>query len=179
MKRVIRTKTIFEETWTIEILPKEATVDAGTILDTSSNEYAAFIKGMIVAFMDAGYELYNDPDYTHSSNLGSESWYYTFIRVEDYVEIRIVVNVRVSSHSNSDRPWGTAQELRARYVDRSGDQLANEFQVSPKPLKVPVEIIFNDDNFTSYNQALFSIHDTLEELEKDYQTWRKTNGLST
>lgn len=176
MKRWIHSKTIIQEEWNIEICPEDAAINSSTILDTKSNEYQAFIKGMIVAFMDNGYELYNDPDYTHESNKHSQSWYYTFLKIEDLVEIRVVVNVRISDHSNKDKPWGTAKELRENYVNSIGDKLADEFETNVKPLKVPVEIIFNDDEFTSYTKALFAIHDQIADIEEAYQEWIKQHS---
>lgn len=179
MKRYVKTKSIIEETWDIEIVPASVKVTAASILDTQSNEYQSFIEGMISAFEDYGYELYNDPEYTHKSNKGSDSWYYTFLRIENYVEIRVVVNVSISDHDNKDRPWATAADRRSSYVNKAGDKLADEFNTNPKPLKVPVQITFNDEHFRSYNSALFYVHDTLEDLEADYMEWREANNLDS
>lgn len=177
MKRWIHSKTLIEEEWTIEIYPKDESIQSSTILDTQSNEYQSFIRGMVVAFKDAGYDLYNDPEYTHESNKGSQSWYYTFLRVENLVEIRVVVNVRVSDHSNKDKPWGTAKELREAYVDKMGDALAAEYETAPRPLKVPVEIVFNDDGYTSYTRALFAVRDQIDDIEQAYQEWKRDNNI--
>lgn len=165
-------KEIIEIELDIDISPKEI-IQSSSILDTKSNEYQSFIKGMVMAFEDAGYELYNDPTYTHQSNQGSQSWYYTFLRIEDYVEIRIVVNVRISDHFNKDRPWGTANERRQKYTTKVRDQLEQEYQVSKKPMRVPVEIIFDDDNYDSYTDALFAIHDKIDDIEEAYKKWAK------
>lgn len=178
MKRLIRSKTIFDYEWDIEISPQHLDIASSTILDTQSNEYQSFIDGLIDNFETYGYELYNDPEYTHLSNRGSQSWYYTFLKIEDYVEIRVVVNVRISDHDNVDRHHRTAAERRASYVNSVGDKLADEFGTSLKPLKIPVNIVFNDRNFTSYTRALFAIHDQLEDIEKDYADWRKENNLT-
>ena len=177
MKLWIRSKILFEYEWDIEIEPREETVVAGSILDTQSNEYQSFIEGMIDNFAEWGYELYNDPEYTHKSNKGSDSWYYTFIKVEDLVEIRIVVNVRISDHANKDTRRSTADERRSRYVDKISDELASEFGSSPRPMRVPINIIFDDNHFTSYSGALFQLYDNLKDIEADYQEWRKRNNL--
>lgn len=171
MKKWVHTKRdIIEITWDIDIFPQDL-IEGASILDTRSNEYQSFIKGMVMAFEDAGYELYNDPIYTHQSNKGSDSWYYTFLRVENFVEIRIVVNVRISDHPNKDRPWGTADDRRHKYLSKVRDELQDTYQVSKKPMRVPVEIIFDDDNLTSYTEALFLIHDKLEDVEQAYKKW--------
>lgn len=167
------TKEIIEIEWDIDISPKDTEILTSTILDTTSNEYQNFIKGMVIAFEDAGYELYNDPTYTHQSNKGSDSWYYTFLRVEDYVEIRVVVNVQVSDHENKDRPWGTATERRQRYMNKVRNDLEQEYEVKKKPMRVPVDIIFNEENFDSYMDALFEIKDKIEDIEVAYKKWAK------
>lgn len=166
-------KEIIEIELDIDIIPSEIDIKSSSILDTRSNEYQAFIRGMVMAFEDAGYELYNDPTYTHQSNLGSQSWYYTFLRIEDYVEIRIVVNVRISDHVNKDKPWGTAEERRQKYSTKVRNDLEQEYQVSRKPMRVPVEIIFDDDNYDSYTEALFAIHDKIEDIDNAYKKWQK------
>ena len=178
MKRWNHSKRdIIEIEWDIEIFPKED-ISASTILDTRSNEYQSFIKGMVMSFEDSGYELYNDPTYTHQSNKGSDSWYYTFLRIENGTEIRVIVNVRVSDHANPDKPWGTADERRNRYVSRIRDELAKEYEVKKKPMRVPVDIIFNDENYTSYTDALFGIYDKLEDIEVAYKKWDKRQSES-
>lgn len=177
MKRWIKNKTIFEYEWDIEISPRESSVTASSILDTQSNEYREFIEGLIDNFAEWGYELYNDPEYTHQSNRGSESWYYTFVKVEDYVEIRVVVNVRISDHVNKDGKNYTADDRRSKYVGRISDELADEFEVKPRPMRVPINIVFDDNHFTSYTRALFDLYDHLKEIESDYQEWRKENNL--
>lgn len=175
MKKWVHNKVIFEYEWDIDIYPQDPNVLGSSILQTKSNEYPSFVKGMVMAFEDHGYELYNDPSYTHQSNQGSDSWYYTFLRVEEYVEIRVVVNVRISDHLNPDKPWGTATERRQKYVTKVRDTLEQEYQVAKKPMRVPIEIIFNDDNFTSYYEALFEIKDKLEDIESAYKKWKKRN----
>lgn len=169
-------KDVIEIEWDIDIFPKSNEIQSSTILNTKSNEYQAFIEGMVTAFDDAGYELYNDPSYTHQSNKGSDSWYYTFLKIENQVEIRVVVNIRISDHYNPDKPWGTAEQLRQKYTMKVRDALEQEYQVKPKPMKVPVNIIFNDDNYTSYMDALFGIRDKIDDIEEAYKKWIKRKG---
>lgn len=169
MKRLARyQRTVLEDHWTIDIYPKEDKVVASSILDTQSNEYQSFIEGITMSFLDYGYELFNDPEYTHESNVdNSQSWYYTFIRVEGDVELRVFVHVRISDHVNKDKPWGTAKQRRAKYVNSLGNKLADSMKSEHKPIKIPVDIIFNDDNYRSYSSALIAVQQTLEELEED------------
>lgn len=177
MKRVIRSKYIIEDEWVVEIYPKDSSVTASSILDANSSDYDNFIQSMIDMFTYAGYELYNDPEYAHQSNRGSESWYYTFIKVEDLVEIRVIVNVRISDHPNKDFKRATAQERRNNYSARIAKELAAEYDVSKIPMSVPVDIVIDDNYCKSYLAAQFKLRDQIQDIEDYYAEWRKENGL--
>lgn len=173
MKRWIKNKTIFDYEWDLEITPVIDEVEGSVSLNPDNKEFKSFIYDMVTLFSDYGYELYNDPDYTHQSNKGSESWYYTFLRIENEVEIRIVVNVRISDHENSDKPWGTASERREKYLTKVRDELEQMYEVHPKPMRTKVDIIFNDENTGTYMDALFEMRDKLEDTEIAYKKWLK------
>lgn len=177
MKRWAHSKRdIIEIEWDLEIVPVIETVESAASIDPNDKEYKAFIHDMVTLFDDYGYELYNDPDYTHQSNKGSDSWYYTFLRVENQVEIRIVVNVRISDHENSDKAWGTAAERRSKYVTRVRDELEKMYEVHPKPMQTHVDVIFNDENAGTYMDALFAIRDKLEDTDAAYKKWLKRHS---
>ena len=180
MKRVIRRKQpieVLESEWLIEIFPcsTEQIKGATSILDVNSSEYQSFINSMTDMFYLAGYERYDDPKYTHPSNRGdSQSWYYTFIKVEDYVEIRVVVNVRISDHPNHDKRWATARQLRQRYVSRLATDLANEYESTPLPMVRDIEIIFDDEEYCkSYAAAEFKIREQIIELDEAFEDWKQ------
>ena len=176
MKRWTHTKRdIIELEWDLDILVDFQSIKSSISIDPDNEEYQSFIYDMITLFDDYGYELYNDPDYTHKSNRGSDSWYYTFLKIENQVEIRIVVNVRISDHTNSNNSRGTAQERRERYVTRVRDELEQLYEVHPKPMRTKIDITFNNENLDSYMDALFRIRDKLEDTDVAYKKWLKRN----
>ena len=177
MKRLLKTKTIIEETLTIDIYPKYSNVVSSSILDTQSNEYENFIQSMIDMFAYAGFELYNDPEYTHKSNRGSESWYYTFIKVEDFVEIRVVVNVRISDHPDKDRGHTSAQAKRSNYTAKIASELSAEYESKQIPLSIPVDIVFDDEKYCkSYVAAQFFLRDQIQDIVDYYEEWKLNNA---
>lgn len=177
MKRWAHSKRdIIELEWDLDIVPVVESIESSVILDPTNSEYKSFIYDMVTLFDDYGYELYNDPDYTHKSNRGSESWYYTFLKIENEVEIRIVVNVRISNHVNADKAWGTASERREKYLTKIRDELEELYDVNPKPMRTRVDITFNDENIGTYMDALFAIRDKLEDTEAAYKKWKKRHA---
>lgn len=174
MKKWIHSKKdIIELEWDIDIFPVVESVESSVSIDPNDKDFKSFIYDMVTLFDDYGYELYNDPDYTHKSNKGSDSWYYTFLRIENQVEIRIVVNVRISDHAIADKAWGTADDRRAKYLTKVRDELEQLYEVHPKPMRTKVDVVFNDDNIGNYMDALFVIRDKLEDTDAAYKKWRK------
>ena len=177
MKRWMHSKKdIIELEWDMEVFPIAEFIESSVSISPDNSDYKSFIHDMVTLFDDYGYELYNDPDYTHQSNKGSESWYYTFLKIENQVEIRIVVNVRISDHANSGKAWGTANERREKYLTKVRDELERLYEVHPKPMRTRVDIIFNDENVGTYMDALFAIRDKLEDTESAYKKWKKRNS---
>ena len=172
-KWVYSKKDIIDIEWDLEIIPVVESIESSVSLDPNDKQFKSFIHDMVTLFSDYGYELYNDPDYTHQSNKGSQSWYYTFLRIENQVEIRIVVNVRISDHANSDKAWGTAAERREKYITKVRDELEQLYQVHSKPMRTKVDIIFNDEEMQSYMDALFEMRDKLEDTDAAYKKWLK------
>lgn len=178
MKRLIKKKPveILEVEWTIDIYPKSSVIEGASILDTRSNEYQSFIQGMIANFGTAGYELYTDTQYTHPSNRKeSNSWYYTFLKIEDYVAIRVIVHVRISDHPIPDKNYGTAVERRGRYLTRMAEELTKEYDLKDKPLTFPVDIIFDDHYCRSYVNALFYLKSQISEIDEEFEEWKIEN----
>lgn len=183
MKRLIRypqqIKEKWEIEWTIDIYPKIEYVQSATsILDTSSEEYINFIAAMISEFSNAGFELYNDPRYTHPSNIeGSQSDYYTFLQIRDQVLIEVVVHVRISDHPMTDKRWGTAAQRRAAYLNRVSAELKEEYQLDYTPQAIPVDIIFRDEEndryLKSYIAAMFKLRSEIAEIKEQIDSlWK-------
>ena len=167
MKRLIKKTQQIQEFWTLEweidIYPKSNLVQGATsLIDTDSQEYENFIASMIIEFNHAGFELYNDPKYTHPSNTeGSQSNYYTFLQIRDQVIIEVIVHVRISDHPLRNKPWGTVAERRARYLNKVSEELKDGYELDEYPYTIPVDIIFRDEDsdryVKSYIAAMFQL----------------------
>lgn len=170
MKRLLsdkRTITRYTEKIDIDIFFYTDRVESSeSFLDTNSPEYLSFVESMVATFTAAGYELSNNPDWTHKSNKGSESWYYTFIKTEGDVEVKVVVNVRVSDHLPSDRPWATQSELRERYISRLGEQVAQSRKQKKLPFTAGMNVVIDGKIIKSYYSAVFYVKRQLELIEE-------------
>ena len=174
MKRLIKELQIFEEELDIDIYPQNQILSSTFILDTQSDEYNAFIDSMITMFANAGFELYSDPEYIHKSNKGSESWYYTFLKIEDLVAIKIIVNVRVSDHPLKDRKKHTGDELRQNYMKRVSRQLSKEYELTDEPLVTAVNVVIDGERVTdSYTAAELYLKSKIREIVRDYNEWKQ------
>lgn len=176
MKRFVKKDPIevLEVELEIEIYPKEEIINSATsILNTQSDEYNSFIDGIIVNFGNAGYELYSDTQYTHpSNNPESNSWYYTFLKIEDQIMIKVIVHVRVSDHPLRDKKSGTARERRTRYLRKISRELKDEYELESMPYAIPVDIILDKKDLAkSYTSALFRLKDRIEEIDEAYQEY--------
>ena len=171
----------WEVEWIVDIFPKFNFVKGATsIIDTGSNEYQNFISSMITEFEHAGFELYNDSKYTHPSNTeGSQSDYYTFLKIEDYVIIEVIVHVRISDHPMKDKRWGTVEERRQKYLTKISRELKDEYELEDYPYSIPVDIIFRDDEnseddryLKSYTAAMFRVRKEIKELQDQIEEWK-------
>ena len=188
MKKLVRYPQQISERWEIEwdieIYPKDEFIKGATsILDTGSQEYQNFISSLIVEFENAGFELYNDKRYTHPSNTeGSQSDYYTFLQIKDYILIEVIVHVRISDHPMPDKQSGTSAERRARYLGRTAKELAEEYQLDSYPYAIPVDIIFRDEDdskskyLKSYVAAMFKIRHEIGEIVEQIEEWKSSNS---
>lgn len=188
MKRLIREvpqKILakLEIEWLINIYPKEDVIESSTsIMDTGSNEYHNFIDTLVSMFSKAGFELYRDPRYTHVSNTpGSQSDYYTFLQIQDYILIEVIVHVRVSDHPLKNKPWGTASQRRQKYLDDISEELADEYELSQIPYSIPVDIVFGEDDkyLKSYPAAIRYARDQILAIQDDIDEWRADNPPQT
>lgn len=88
MKRFIRRPTIqpIEVEWKVEIC---------LLPDVADIEYQSFIDSLIDMFDGAGFDLYRDSRYVDPTNttIHCQPFYYTFLKIEDDIEIRVIVCV--------------------------------------------------------------------------------------
>lgn len=169
MKLIVSNKTIvtrYTEEINVDIFIGNYIGASSFVFDADSAEYRSFVESMVATFDLAGYELSNNPEWTHKSNRGSESWYYTFLKSEDNIEIKIVVNVRVSNHTPHDKPWGTHEQLRSKYARRLAEEIAKDTNQSSVPYPASINVIIDGKSLKSYYAAVVYIRRQLIEIEE-------------
>lgn len=137
--------------------------------DLTGTEYDSFITSMISQFDIAGYEVSQNFDYTHSNNRpGSLSEYFTFTRWEDDVQIIVIINVRLSDHTDVSRGKLSSQQKRAKYVSKVGQELA-EGKDAEYIATYPVDIVFDDKHFQSFSSTQFYIHSLIKKISQEVE----------
>ena len=166
MKRLVRYTTTVTFEFNIDIITSEfQKLTANT--DLTDTEYDNFIDNMIMQFRMKGYKLDKDEDYTHASNYpGSLSEYYTFYKWIGDVQVVVVVNIRVSDHSDRDRRGLTAEDKRDRYVARISNEIANRERANAA-LPRKLEIIFDDEHLKSFTSAELAINSKIKKIESE------------
>lgn len=165
-----RYRAILEEEWTIDIFVEDAdSIEASSILDVESDEYHNFVDNMISMFTLAGFVLYDDPDYTHRSNKGSQSWYYTFLKIKDTIELQIVVNIRISDHPDKDRVNQTAAQKRNSYTHRIAHEIAENYGTENFGVPYAIDILIDDEHCKTYFEAELKLRNRLKYILKHYQ----------
>ena len=154
--------------WTIYITPQnENLYTTESILNTQSEEYESFIDSITMMMEDSGF--YNIDEH-NSNQTGSNSMYYTYLRLDDNGEsTQVVIYIRISDHKVPNREVrgkNTTSKQRVKdYLDNTlSTQIMQDFKSPTKPLMVPVDIIFDDNHFMSYTDALKYICKKIEEL---------------
>ena len=179
MKRLVRYPQKITERWEIEwnidIYPKVEIINSSTsVIDIESPEYENFIDSMITEFTLAGFELYRDSRYTHPSNTeGSQSDYYTFLQIRDYVIVEVIVHVRISDHPMKRKKWGnSATERRQNYLTKVATEFKDEYELETDPVTIPVDIVFRDENeavsqyVDSYIAAMFKVRKEIKAIKQ-------------
>lgn len=143
--------------WNIEITPQDAEVYSATsILDTKSDEFSSFEGSMVRMLEDANYLLHKQYD---SNEPGSISKYYEFLKLTDDLKVKLLVSIRISDHKVPDKKVKgkrmKARALRQKYLrEKRIPEIMEEFKLQERPLDVDVNIIFNNQHFVSYYEAL-------------------------
>ena len=169
MKRVIRDDVkIVKYEWDIDIVaPSYQNIFSATEMpDLTGTEYSSFIDDLISQFDAAGFGLRMESDYTHDSNFGSMSEYFTFTRWVDKVCVIVVVNVRISDHPDVPRKNLTPDQKRAKYGQRIGNEIAQKEGASSS-VTYTMDITFDDKHFKSFFSALMYANSRLRGSEED------------
>ena len=170
MKRVIKNHITVRYEFNIDIVSSSySEILSATSQDLTGTEYESFITSMISQFKLSGYSMSYEDDYTHSSNVpGSMSEYFTFTKWIDDVQIIVVTNVRISDHPDVPRGRLSAQEKRANYVARVGQEMSKDKDPS-YVATYPLDITFDDKHFKSFSSEQFYLHSQLNKIDGEVQ----------
>lgn len=174
MKRFVKYRNTFDNSnsemmkLTIEVVFEREEVAASTILDINDSRYFDFEHAILMACELRDFELIES---YRSDSENSVSQYYIYTKTDpNGVKLKLLVEIRISDH--------TAPGRRIRGKNVSQEKLRNEF-LKGKAKEIaqdkfnqtrgfrwrPIDIVFDDDHFTSYEQALREIEDRLDEFD--------------
>lgn len=155
--------------WYMDISPQnEKLYTSESILNTRSEEFNSFIKSITRMLETSGYVLNN---YHGSNQVNSNSLYYEFLKFdEDVVRVKLIIFIRISDHKAPDRVVHNknthANQRRQGYQDDIRvPQIMKDFKTSERPMSVDVDIIFDDNHFICYEDALQYIHKVIGKLD--------------
>lgn len=164
MKRMMTTQYL--ELY-IEVVGDVCNLYSGTILDVASSEFSDFETNILDACDIRGYQLED----SYVSNVeNSISHYYIYSKVENGVRLKVLVKIRVSDHKAPDRVIHdqavSSQELSSMHVKNLAKEIAKERYNQDRGYRPRnIDIIFDDDHYTSYESALRDIEHRLDEFD--------------
>lgn len=152
----------------IDVTLYDAIIYSGTILDLDDPEYLDFESNVLTAFEIHGFELDN---YYTSNNKNSASQYYIFTKTnEEGTKLQVLVKLRVSDHTNEGRKVGevykSSRKLSQGYVKKLAKDIAEERYGQTRGYRGrEIDIVFDDNHYTSFEKALRAIEDRLDEFD--------------
>lgn len=170
MKRKIIANTIRSATLRleIEVTGNFGILSASSIMDKSSTEFQEFEMAIMLMLDQCGFEL---RDSHESSVPGSQSMYYTYAKVENSIELKVVIVLRISDHPLSDTITKTGNIKKSGkqkfldYAKSEAKKIADQY-TQERGYKIrPIMITFDDHNYSSYELALNDIQDRIEEFD--------------
>ena len=144
------------------------TVSAASILDLNDSEFFAFESDILENCEIRGYQL-EDAYQSHVEN--SVSQYYIYSKTnEEGTKLRVLVKIRVSDHESPDRQFKgrtvPSGKLAHEYVHDKARELAQDrFHQTSGYRPRTIDIVFDDEHFTSYESALRQIESKLDEFD--------------
>ena len=144
-------------------------VSAASVLDLNDSEFFAFESDILENCEMRGYQL---EDSYQSSVEGSVSQHYIYSKTnEDGTRLRVLVKIRVSDHESPDRQFKgrTVPSGRLAYdhVHERARELAKaRFNQTSGYRPRFIDIVFDDEHFNSYEDALRQIEAKLDEFDR-------------
>ena len=176
MKRLMRYYNTFNSDkaellkLSVEVIFDKEEIAASSILDINDSAYFDFKEAILMACGLRDFELVE----SYQSDIdNSISQYYIYTKTDpEGVKLKIIVEIRISDHPAPGRDihgqFVSQQELRNNYLKQKAKRIAEEKYGQKRGFKWrAIDIIFNDDHFTSYEDALREIENRLDEFDPE------------
>lgn len=141
-------------------------ISASSILDINDPAFLDFEADILEACEIHDFKLV---DSYQSNDASSISQYYIFVKTnEDGSKLKVFLKLRISDHIPSSRDSMSYDERDSRYVKQKAKEYAQEHFNQPRGYRARrINIVFNDDNYTSYEKALQAIESKLDEFDPE------------
>lgn len=156
-------------TLNIEVIFYKDDIAAASVLDIANPDFQAFELDLLEMCEIYDFELVEDHA---SSNKDSLSHYYTYIRTnKDGTKLKVYLKIRISDHAiddDSSRDIASYKKRDEAYVKNKAKEYAETHFSQPRGYRARrIDVIFNDQNYASYEQALRAIEKKLDEFDID------------
>ena len=178
MKRMIRYSSTYNQNTElleleVEISYINEAINSSTILDLKDSRFYDFESEVLAACEIRDFVL---EDSYQSNREGSVSQYYIFTKTNpEGTKLRVFLKIRISDHEAPGREIGgkftTQKKLATENLHKISKEYAESNYNQHRGYKARlIDIVLNDEHFTSYEQALQEIEDRLDEFdpEEDY-----------
>lgn len=144
-------------------------IAAASVLNVSDPAFQSFELDVLEAFDIHRFELIEE---SKSSVPGSVSHYYIFVKTnEEGTRLKVYLKLRISDHQigvddrrNIPKYAKRDQDL----VNKRAREYAQENFNQPRGYRARrIDIVFNDENYTSYESALRAIEDKLDDFDPE------------
>lgn len=141
-----------------------------SILDVDDPAFVDFEINIMSACDIHDFELIDE---YASNNPNSLSKYYVYEKTnEEGTKLKVLLKIRVSDHTIPDRKASgkltTYTKRDQRYMNHEAKKLATEKYGQSRGYRARhLNIVFNDENFTSYEAALRAIEGSLDDFDPE------------
>lgn len=154
----------------VEVTYFRDAVEAASILDINDPAFLDFEADIMTACELHDFEL---EDSYQSDDENSVSQYYVYVKTSpDGAKLKVFLKIRISDHIPPAREENstllTYDERDSKYTKQRAKEYAESHFNQPRGYRVRrINIIFNDDNYTSYEKALQAIESKLDEFDPE------------
>lgn len=153
----------------IQVYYYRTDIEGASILDVTDPAFQAFELDVLEACDIHDFQLIED----YSSPVkGSISHYYKYIKTnKEGTKLEVFLKIRVSDHAidnDISRNISNYAKRDQDYINKEAKKYAQEHFNQPRGYRGRrIDIVFNDDNYTSYEAALRAIEDKLDQFDPE------------